>query len=307
MIKAKKDLGQNFLIDKVALNKIIELINPSNVEHFLEIGPGQGALTKLLATKIKRLDAVELDEDLLLSLRLINSKKLFIHHENILNFNVNSILDYEKIRIIGPYVESVSLEHAFSGKQNLSWKFNDENISSIRLLDISSFEDDFSDYLQFSRTTRSFSPLLGISTTFKNGISTNIRSNITHTLDEVTNGLTYISDNSILTTISYNFSRGIRFTLPFTDRKINLKNNFNITFNMDFSKKIEEGSKDKIAFVEQNFTNTRKGVLRVSYALTNDISGSLFYEYRENTTRLTGKRIDRDFGINLNIAIRGNE
>ena len=213
----------------------------------------------------------------------------------------------EKIRIIGPYVESVSLEHAFSGKQNLSWKFNDENISSIRLLDISSFEDDFSDYLQFSRTTRSFSPLLGISTTFKNGISTNIRSNITHTLDEVANGLTYISDNSILTTISYNFSRGIRFTLPFTDRKINLKNNFNITFNMDFSKKIEEGSKDKIAFVEQNFTNTRKGVLRVSYALTNDISGSLFYEYRENTTRLTGKRIDRDFGINLNIAIRGNE
>jgi hypothetical protein len=76
---------------------------------------------------------------------------------------------------------------------------------------------------------------------------------------------------------------------------------------MDFSKKIEEGSKDKINFVEQNFSNTRKGVLRVSYALTNDISGSLFYEYRENDTRLTGKRIDRDFGVNLNIAIRGNE
>ncbi|MFL2511122.1 MAG: cell surface protein SprA [Candidatus Neomarinimicrobiota bacterium] len=213
----------------------------------------------------------------------------------------------EKIGLVRPYVSAISLEHAFSGKQNLSWKFNDESISGIKLLDISSFEDDFSDYLQFSRTTRSFSPLLGISTTFKNGISTNIRSNITHTLDEVANGLTYISDNSILTTISYNFSRGIRFTLPFTERKINLKNNFNITFNMDFSKKIEEGSKDKINFVEQNFSNTRKGVLRVSYALTNDISGSLFYEYRENDTRLTGKRIDRDFGVNLNIAIRGNE
>ena len=78
MIKAKKDLGQNFLIDKVALNKIIELINPSNVEHFLEIGPGQGALTKLLTTKVKRLDAVELDEDLLLSLRLINLSLIHI-------------------------------------------------------------------------------------------------------------------------------------------------------------------------------------------------------------------------------------
>ena len=43
MIKAKKDLGQNFLIDEVALNKIIEIINPKKKEHFLEIGPGQGA------------------------------------------------------------------------------------------------------------------------------------------------------------------------------------------------------------------------------------------------------------------------
>ena len=30
-----------------------------------------------------------------------------------------------------------------------------------------------------------------------------------------------------------------------------------------------------------------------------------FYEYRENDTRLTGRRIDRDFGVNLNVAIRG--
>jgi len=172
---------------------------------------------------------------------------------------------------------------------------------------INSFQDEYSEFLQFSRISRSFSPLIGISTTFKNGISTNIRSNITHTLDEVANGLTYISDNSILTTITYNFSKGIRFKLPFVERKINLKNNFNITFNIDLSTKKEEGSKDKINFVEQNFTNTRKGVLRFTYALTDDVSGSLFYEYRENDSRLTGKRTDKDFGINLNIAIRGNE
>ena len=55
MIKAKKDLGQNFLIDEVALNKIIEIINPNKKEHFLEIGPGQGALTKFLAKNTRRL------------------------------------------------------------------------------------------------------------------------------------------------------------------------------------------------------------------------------------------------------------
>jgi hypothetical protein len=66
-----------------------------------------------------------------------------------------------------------------------------------------------------------------------------------------------------------------------------------------------KGSKDKINFVEQNFSNTRKSVLRITYTLTDDVTGSLFYEYRENDTRLTGRRIDRDFGINLNVAIRG--
>ena len=211
----------------------------------------------------------------------------------------------EKIGFLKPYVSSVSLEHAFSGKQNLSWKFNEEGISPINLFNISSFEDDFNESLQFARVTRSFTPLIGISTSFKNGVSTNIRSNITHTLDEVATGLTYISDNSILATITYNFSKGIRFELPFTDRNINLKNNMNISLNFDFSNKKEEGSKDKINFVEQNFSNSRKSILRVTYTLTDDVTGSLFYEYRENDTRLTGRRIDRDFGINLNVAIRG--
>ncbi len=100
-------------------------------------------------------------------------------------------------------------------------------------------------------------------------------------------------------------SKGIRFPLPFSERNIYLRNNMNISLNLDFSNKTEEGSKDKINFVEQNFTNTQKSVLRITYTLTDDITGSLFYEYRQTDTRLTGRRIDRDFGINLNVAIRG--
>jgi hypothetical protein len=211
----------------------------------------------------------------------------------------------EKIKFISPYVQSLSLEHAFSGKENLSWKFNDDSVGAIDLFSISSFANDNDNNRQFSRISRSFTPLLGITTSFKNGISTNIRTNITHTLDEVANGLTYVSDNSILASITYNFSKGIRFSLPFTERNVYLKNNMNITLNFDISQKKEEGSKDKINFAEQNFTNSRKSVLRVTYTLTDDVTGSLFYEYRENDTRLTGRRIDRDFGINLNVAIRG--
>ena len=110
MIKAKKELGQNFLIDEVALNRIIELINPRNEDHFLEIGPGRGALTKRLSDKAKRLDAVELDQDLLLSLKLINSNKLFIHNESILNFDIDRIIEYEKIRLVGNLPYNISTE-----------------------------------------------------------------------------------------------------------------------------------------------------------------------------------------------------
>ena len=122
MIKAKKELGQNFLIDEVALNRIIELINPRNEDHFLEIGPGRGALTKHLSDKAKRLDAVELDQDLLLSLKLINSNKLFIHNESILNFDVDRIIEYEKIRLVGNLPYNISTEimlWAFDGLKQL--------------------------------------------------------------------------------------------------------------------------------------------------------------------------------------------
>ena len=110
MIKAKKELGQNFLIDEVALNRIIELINPRNEDHFLEIGPGRGALTKRLSDKAKRLYAEELDQDILLSLKLINSNKLFIHNESILNFDVDRIIEYEKIRLVGNLPYNISTE-----------------------------------------------------------------------------------------------------------------------------------------------------------------------------------------------------
>ena len=110
MMKAKKNLGQNFLIDEVALNKIIEIVNATKTDHFLEIGPGRGALTEIFAKNTRRLDAIELDKDLLLNLRLINSERLFIHNENILNFDIKKILKDGKLRIVGNLPYNISTE-----------------------------------------------------------------------------------------------------------------------------------------------------------------------------------------------------
>ena len=121
MIKAKKDLGQNFLIDEVALNKIIEIIKPNKKEHFLEIGPGQGALTKFLAKNTRRLDAVELDKDLLLGLRLINTEELFIHNKNILDFDIRKVLENGKLRIVGNLPYNISTDIMLWTFQNLNY------------------------------------------------------------------------------------------------------------------------------------------------------------------------------------------
>ena len=62
--QARKRFGQNFLLDTNIIQKIVDCIAPSSKDHLVEIGPGQGALTKPLAQSGARLDCIEIDRDL---------------------------------------------------------------------------------------------------------------------------------------------------------------------------------------------------------------------------------------------------
>lgn len=59
-----KKLGQNFLIDDGITGKIIDAVSPRAVDKILEVGPGLGALTFILAEKAQSLTAVEIDSGL---------------------------------------------------------------------------------------------------------------------------------------------------------------------------------------------------------------------------------------------------
>jgi 16S rRNA (adenine1518-N6/adenine1519-N6)-dimethyltransferase len=61
---AKPKLGQNFLRDPQAIQRIIAAIGPIDSKTVIEIGPGKGAITAGLATKAKRLIPIELDREL---------------------------------------------------------------------------------------------------------------------------------------------------------------------------------------------------------------------------------------------------
>lgn len=64
MIRAKKSLGQNFLTDTRVSRQIVDSVSPRPTDIIIEIGPGTGALTGLLAQHAGRVVAVELDRRL---------------------------------------------------------------------------------------------------------------------------------------------------------------------------------------------------------------------------------------------------
>ncbi|MCG6989504.1 MAG: 16S rRNA (adenine(1518)-N(6)/adenine(1519)-N(6))-dimethyltransferase RsmA [Gemmatimonadetes bacterium] len=67
--RAKRSLGQNFLVDANLQRKIVEALGAGPDDEVLEIGPGRGALTHHLAGAVARLVAVELDDALAGALR----------------------------------------------------------------------------------------------------------------------------------------------------------------------------------------------------------------------------------------------
>ena len=68
--RAKPKLGQHFLVDTAAPMRIVEALGDISQSTVLEIGPGRGALTSLLAKRARRLIAIEIDRVLAAQLRM---------------------------------------------------------------------------------------------------------------------------------------------------------------------------------------------------------------------------------------------
>jgi len=106
--RAKKRFGQNFLHDPMVIQRIIRAIDPRSGEHLVEIGPGQGAITRELLRAVGRLDAIELDRDLLhlLATACGDLGELNIINADALRFDFCSLAsDGQPLRLVGnlPY------------------------------------------------------------------------------------------------------------------------------------------------------------------------------------------------------------
>jgi 16S rRNA (adenine1518-N6/adenine1519-N6)-dimethyltransferase len=106
--KARKRFGQNFLHDAGVIQRIVSSISPEPGQRLVEIGPGRGAITTEILKAAGRLDAVELDRDLITPLaeQCADLGKLTIHNLDILKFDLCGLAaPGEQLRVIGnlPY------------------------------------------------------------------------------------------------------------------------------------------------------------------------------------------------------------
>jgi 16S rRNA (adenine1518-N6/adenine1519-N6)-dimethyltransferase len=107
--KHKKSLGQNFLIDRDVLEKIISIVDISGKE-VLEIGPGTGNLTTyILKKKPKKVYVVEKDDDLAILLGDQFNNEIKIINEDILDIAEDKISD-EKLIVFGNLPYNISTE-----------------------------------------------------------------------------------------------------------------------------------------------------------------------------------------------------
>lgn len=115
-MRARKRFGQHFLHDPAVLDRIAEAVAPGPEDAVVEIGPGRGALTRLLLEMQPRtLDAIEIDRDLasLLRQEFGTSERFFLHEADALDFDFAALARERgrPLRVVGnlPYNISTPL------------------------------------------------------------------------------------------------------------------------------------------------------------------------------------------------------
>ena len=118
-LKLNTNLGQHFLIDQEALNRIVEAADIKPNDHIVEIGPGIGILTRELLKKAKHVTAIELDQKLIPLLQEFTNTLRSTPHTQLTIINANALkvpFPQEPYKIVAniPYhITSPLLRHAF--------------------------------------------------------------------------------------------------------------------------------------------------------------------------------------------------
>ncbi|NHZ84807.1 MAG: cell surface protein SprA, partial [Planctomycetia bacterium] len=185
------------------------------------------------------------------------------------------ITGLEKWPLIKKFAKSVSLEHAFSGKDVRSWKIEGKgSIPTTEFFGITKFIDSYSDYLVQSRVNSSYSPLIGLTMSLSKGISLNIRHNLSKTAEKSPTGLTLKKEQSISLSSNYTHKGGFTIPLPFFD-DYKIQNTMNFTLNADYNSSRTLATKNSTTLTEIAYNTSWKTGLRISYSFSSRVTGAV--------------------------------
>lgn len=118
-VKAKKHLGQHFLLDEQIAQKIVNSLSWSSYENVLEIGPGMGVLTKYLIQDKKLTSVVEIDRDSVIYLAK-KYPELEVYQEDFLKMNLPEVFHGQPFAVLGNFPYNISTQIVFKILENKS-------------------------------------------------------------------------------------------------------------------------------------------------------------------------------------------
>ncbi|MBA7633499.1 hypothetical protein ES703_41067 [subsurface metagenome] len=191
----------------------------------------------------------------------------------------------EKLPLLNMVPWKVSLDHNYSGQHA-------ENTQNDRSVD---------------RYTRQFQPLVGLNINFNNGISTNIRASHTLTMNRnAETGRSRTTSQQITASLGYRHRGGFTIPLPFFNN-IKIQNTVNLNLDFDFTRNSTEAIKGEgTDYTTQSWSKKWSVTPRITYTFTDKVTGGFHIVYQEHDDYVSGKRINRDFKFDVNIAIRGS-
>lgn len=200
----------------------------------------------------------------------------------------------EKLPLFKLFARTASLEHARSGKFTESSRFQGKDPQG----------NDTWSKEQWSYSNN-YQPFIGLTVNTIWGITASVRSNSSVAYDYRSAGATTRREQSGLNfTASYSVTKGFRIPIPFL-RKKELKNEiqFSLAFDKTDSKNYSRSATDT-EFQELDVSTNWKLRPSITYRFSQKVNGTAFYEQSKASNKRTGTTTYKEFGINVNIAIR---
>ncbi len=232
----------------------------------------------------------------------------------------NWTLRWGGIEQYGPlssFAQSISLEHSYTGRFSQDWEMVRAEASQTPDDggdggDNTTAPRPFVKQITQENYEKGFSPLIGMNITWRYQISTSVRYNWSQRMgvSPSNDSRNRDTNSSISLNASYTRKTGFRIPIPiwpFKNRRFENETTFSVVFDLSeqTSSTLETMDTGERSFVERNKSTSWSVAPSIKYNFSRTVSGGLRYKYGQSESNTQHNRTYQEFGVNVDISIRG--